>query len=174
MRSLNAQLTQYAEYHRDPRNIQTHLVGVPMIMLAGVILLSRPVLVLGGLPLTAAFAVGMAVCVFYFLLDLRYGVCMALVIAAMLAVGQWGAAQTTVFWLMSGIGLFVVGWVIQLVGHYFEGRKPAFVDDVIGLAIGPLFVLAEVGFALGMRNDVRLAVEQGAGPVHRRVGGSVS
>ena len=25
-------LTQYATYHRDRRNIQTHLVGVPMIV----------------------------------------------------------------------------------------------------------------------------------------------
>ncbi|MBF5005972.1 Mpo1 family 2-hydroxy fatty acid dioxygenase [Diaphorobacter caeni] len=174
MRSLTDQLTQYAQYHRDPRNIQTHLVGVPMIMLAVVILLSRPVLLLGAMPLTPAFAVGLAACVFYFLLDLRYGFCMALVIAAMLVAGQWCAAQTTAFWLTSGIGLFVVGWVIQFVGHYFEGRKPAFVDDVIGLAIGPLFVLAEVGFALGLRNEVRQAVEECAGPVRRRVGGPAS
>jgi uncharacterized membrane protein YGL010W len=31
-----------------------------------------------------------------------------------------------------GIGTFVVGWVIQFVGHYYEGKKPAFVDDLLG------------------------------------------
>ena len=178
MRNLNAQLTQYAEYHRDPRNIQTHLVGVPMIMLAVVILLSRPVfLTLGGpegLPVTPALVVALAVCVFYFVLDLRYGLCMALLIAAMQEVGLWFAGQSTAIWLTSGVGLFLVGWVIQFIGHWFEGRKPAFVDDVIGLAIGPLFVLAEMGFALGLRREVQHAVEQGAGPVRRRERGAAS
>jgi uncharacterized membrane protein YGL010W len=44
----------------------------------------------------------------------------------------------------------VVGWVIQFVGHYYEGRKPAFVDDITGLIIGPLFVVAEAAFLMGM------------------------
>ena len=52
----------------------------------------------------------------------------------------------------------MVGWVIQFVGHVFEGRKPAFVDDIMGLIIGPLFVVAEVGFALGLRREVLVAM----------------
>ncbi|MCS6480295.1 DUF962 domain-containing protein, partial [Burkholderia thailandensis] len=67
-----------------------------------------------------------------------------------------------------GLGLCFVGWVIQFVGHYFEGRKPAFVDDLIGLIVGPLFVVAEVAFFAGLRGDVRDAVERRVGPV--RVG----
>ena len=42
-------LTQYAAYHRDRRNIQTHLVGVPLIVFAIGVLLSRPVFELAGL-----------------------------------------------------------------------------------------------------------------------------
>ena len=34
MKTLIDQLGQYGAYHRDPRNIATHFVGVPMIMLA--------------------------------------------------------------------------------------------------------------------------------------------
>ncbi|MNT74574.1 hypothetical protein D3C72_2134020 [compost metagenome] len=60
--------------------------------------------------------------------------------------------------------MFVVGWVIQFVGHHYEGRKPAFVDDVTGLIIGPLFVVAELGFLLGLRKEVEHAVEERAGP----------
>ena len=72
-------------------------------------------------------------------------------------------------WVLGlGIGLFAVGWVIQFVGHYYEGRKPAFVDDVMGLLVGPLFVVAEWGFALGLRAEVQHAVEQRSGPVRRR------
>ncbi len=57
----------------------------------------------------------------------------------------------------------------QFVGHWYEGRKPAFVDDIIGLIIGPLFVVAEVGFALGLRDEVRVQVEERAGPVRQAV-----
>ena len=60
---------------------------------------------------------------------------------------------------------FVVGWIIQFVGHYWEGRKPAFFDDIVGLLIGPLFVLAEMGFALGLRKEVQPPIEQRSGPV---------
>ena len=52
-------------------------------------------------------------------------------------------------WLGWSLGCFVVGWVFQFVGHYWEGRKPAFVDDLRGLLIGPMFVVAEAWFALG-------------------------
>ncbi|KCZ33548.1 hypothetical protein J812_1253 [Acinetobacter baumannii 25977_9] len=72
---------------------------------------------------------------------------------AQLSLGQW---------LVASIGFFVVGWVFQFVGHYFEKKKPAFVDDVIGLAIGPLFVLAEFIFMLGFRKPLHARILQEA------------
>src|SRR5947199_5330892 len=48
-------LSQYAEYHRDRRNIVTHLVGVPMIVFAVGVLLARPGFAVGGLVLTPAW-----------------------------------------------------------------------------------------------------------------------
>ncbi len=86
MKTLIDQLSQYADYHRDPRNILTHFVGVPLIMWAVVILLARL---------------------------------------------QWAAPL--------GDGLPV---------------------------------LAELGFALGLRREVQHAVEQRSGPVQRRAGGA--
>ena len=44
MKSFVDYLSQYAAYHRDKRNIATHFVGIPMIVVAVAILLSRPVL----------------------------------------------------------------------------------------------------------------------------------
>jgi uncharacterized membrane protein YGL010W len=59
----------------------------------------------------------------------------------------------------------VIGWVFQFIGHVaYEHRKPAFVDDVIGLLIGPLFVLAEALFGLGWRPRLREAIEAEVGP----------
>ena len=42
MRTATDLLSQYAAYHRDRRNIATHLVGVPMIVFAIGVLLARP------------------------------------------------------------------------------------------------------------------------------------
>ena len=168
MKTLIDHLAQYAAYHRDPRNIHTHFVGVPMIMFAVVILLSRPTWMAGEMPVSPALLGALAASIFYFRLDTRFGLVMAALLAAQLVAGQWVALQTTAVWLATGIGLFVVGWVIQFVGHYYEGRKPAFVDDLTGLIVGPLFVVAEWAFVLGLRKEVQAAVEERSGPVRLR------
>ena len=160
MKNLTDQLTQYAYYHQDARNINSHFVGVPMIVMAVVTLLSRPVIAVGGLPLSVALIAAVLTTMFYLRLDLRFGVVLGVVLALMLSGGQWLAAQTTALWLSVGLGLFVVGWVIQLVGHYYEGKKPAFVDDLVGLLIGPLFVTAELGFLLQMRLELKAEIHR--------------
>jgi len=53
---------------------------------------------------------------------------------------------------------------LQFLGHYFEGRKPAFLDDLRGLLDGPLFLVAETAFALGLSPELREEVERRAGP----------
>ncbi|TDY20404.1 putative membrane protein YGL010W [Paraburkholderia sp. BL6665CI2N2] len=167
MRTLTEQLTQYAAYHRDRRNIATHFIGIPMIVLALAVLLSRPAFVVDAWPLTLspAWVLFVAATLYYLVLDVPLGVMMAFVSALCVAFGQWTATQSTLMWLVIGVGLFLVGWVFQFIGHVaYEHRKPAFVDDVIGLLIGPLFVLAEALFGFGWRPALRAAIEAQAGP----------
>ncbi|MCW5654510.1 Mpo1-like protein [Hydrogenophaga sp.] len=166
MKTLEDQLSQYAAYHRDRRNILTHFVGIPMIVLSVVVLLARPAAELGGVAVSAATLAAIASTLYYLRLDWRYGIVMGLLLAACLAFAQTTAGMATAAWATLGVGLFVVGWVIQFVGHIFEGRKPAFVDDIMGLIIGPLFVVAEFGFLLGLRREVEAVVTARAGPVH--------
>ena len=164
MKTLVDHLTQYAEYHRDRRNILSHFIGIPMIVVAVAILLSRPGWDLAGLWGSPALLTALAASIFYLRLDLRFGLLMAALLALCLWAGATLAQESTLAWLGSGLGLFVVGWIIQFIGHYYEGRKPAFVDDLMGLVVGPLFVVAELGFLLGLRPDVQEAVEKRAGP----------
>jgi uncharacterized membrane protein YGL010W len=167
MKTLEDHLSQYAAYHRDARNIATHLVGIPMIVFAVEVLLSRPAFGTPiGVVLSPAWLLAAGFAVFYLRLDRRFGAAMT----ALLALGLWAAhaiaSLPTSAWLGIGVGAFVVGWIVQFVGHWFEGRKPAFVDDLVGLAIGPLFVVAEVAFFAGLRDEVRREIERRAGPVH--------
>ena len=60
MKTLVDHLSQYANYHRDPRNIATHFVGIPMIVLAVTILLSRPGWEIAGMWLSPALVAAAA------------------------------------------------------------------------------------------------------------------
>lgn len=164
MKTLVDHLAQYAAYHRDRRNIAGHFIGIPMIVLAVAVLLSRPGFELAGLWLAPATLTALAAAVFYLRLDTRFGLVMTLLLGLYLWFGAALATASTALWLTAGIGLFVVGWIIQFVGHYYEGRKPAFVDDIMGLAIGPLFVVAELAFLLGLRKEIEHAVVDISGP----------
>lgn len=164
MTSLTGQLAKYAAYHRDPRNIATHFFGVPTILFAVTALLARPAVEVGGLTLSPVWLVALAATGFYLRLDRRFGLVMGAVLAASAFGATHLAAQSTGVWLGVSLGLFSGGWVVQFVGHWFEGKKPAFVDDLVGLLIGPLFVIAELGFALGLRTEVREEIEQVVGP----------
>ncbi|BBP99321.1 membrane protein [Burkholderia sp. SFA1] len=162
MRTLTDQLSQYAAYHRDRRNIATHFVGIPLIVLAIAALLSRPAwpVFSGAFMLTPACVLFALATLYYLWLDVPLGIAMGIVSAASAAFGRWAASQVTSTWLAIGIGFFVIGWVFQFVGHVrYEHRKPAFADDIIGLLIGPLFILVELLFGLGLMRGLRDAID---------------
>ena len=163
MRNLEQHITQYAAYHRDRRNVATHFVGVPMIVFS-VVLALVPWTIFG--VNVALIAIGIAA-VFYLILDSALGTVMvaSLFIGYLVAV-YMNARVGSVGVIMGVAGLlFVVGWVIQAIGHKFEGMKPAFVDDLIGLMIGPLFIVTEVFFALGLKRALKKYVEARVGPL---------
>jgi uncharacterized membrane protein YGL010W len=44
--------------------------------------------------------------------------------------------------LAYAIGIFIVAWIGQFVGHAIEGAKPSFLKDLQYLMIGLLYVIA--------------------------------
>ena len=162
-------LSQYAEYHRDRRNITSHFIGVPMIVFAVGVLLARPAVEVGGLALTPAWLAFAGAAAWYLSRgNLVLGLAVSAAVACLLWLGQAVAGGSIVSWLAWGLGFFGVGWVIQFVGHWYEGRKPAFVDDLVGLLVGPMFVTAEALFALGWGKPLLQEIERRAGPTMMR------
>lgn len=162
MRTLQQHLSQYALYHRDQRNIYTHYVGIPLIVISIIALLSFP---LAGTVLSPAYLLLLLVALFYLWLDVKFGLLMLLFLTgctlAAWQLNQWAGA----FQLWAALGVFVLGWLLQFVGHYFEGKKPAFVDDLSGLVIGPLFVVAEWCFSCGFAKQLAADIVAVAGPI---------
>ena len=155
MSKLEQLLSQYAAYHLDHKNIMTHFIGIPMIVFSIMCLTARAGVMISGFELTLALVLILVSVVYYLSLDKIFGLLMLIIFAIAYPFAYKIAQMDTSTWLLLSIGIFVVGWVFQFVGHFYEKKKPAFVDDLVGLAIGPLFVLAEFVFLLGLRKDLQ-------------------
>lgn len=169
-RPADVLMAQYAGYHRDRRNIATHFVGIPMIFTAIAMWLVFPLgQQWGAYGITGAWLMW-ALTSFWYITrgDMLLGVATSVVNGLLVAWAHQIAALAPDWGMMAwqlGVALFVVGWIFQFVGHYWEGRKPAFVDDIVGLLVGPMFVVGEGLMALGLLTDLRRTIEAEVGPV---------
>ncbi|OHU87795.1 MULTISPECIES: DUF962 domain-containing protein [Pseudoalteromonas] len=167
MQTLQQQLVSYAKYHRDRRNIATHFFGIPLIVFAVAWLLYIPIIQINTTIFTPALVTAVILSIYYLRLDFRLGALMSLLLALVYTGAKavylnWPLDHT--WYYLGGVAVFFVGWVVQFVGHYYEGKKPAFVDDIMGLVTGPLFVVVEVLFLLGLCKSLEQTIIAQAGP----------
>ena len=147
----------YAAYHRNRWNRLTHFIGVPAIIFAILIPMSWVSL---GEDLSLAHVFLGAVLAYYFLLDVPLALATAVAVGALFLAAKLAAGTGIASgWIWSG-AFFVGGWVFQLVGHVFEGRRPALSDNLFQIFIAPIFLVAEVFFALGLKREVRRKIEE--------------
>ena len=150
------QLATYASYHRDARNRATHFIGIPAIVFS--ILVPLALVRVAGI--SAAVPVALLALIGWIALDRVIGLAMVVVMLPMLLAAEWIARSTGngTAWSMFAI-FFVGGWVFQLVGHIWEGRRPALADNLFQAFIGPMFIMAEVLMALGLKQDLKAAID---------------
>ena len=132
-------LEKYGESHQNPTNIIIHKIFVPLIMFSVIGLLwviptgfDSWFLNLGMLLVIGALG-------FYLTMGLKIFISMLLFIIPM-AYGNYLLSNTTVHLQVSLI-IFIVGWVMQFIGHKIEGKKPSFLDDLLFLLVGPVWVI---------------------------------
>ncbi len=164
MKTLQQQLGTYGLYHRSKRNVLTHFFGIPLIVFAVLCLLARIQIPIGSLLIDGAQLFVFASVVYYLMLSVSLGLIMGVLFTLLLLAAQPIAAMAFWPWLSIGVGVFVFGWVLQFIGHYYEGKKPAFVDDLIGLIIGPLYVTVEFLFLMWFYKSLEHEVNAIAGP----------
>ena len=170
-RSAPELMVQYAHYHRDKRNIVTHLVGIPLIVLSIGMLLSLVSWNIAGYAVSLAALLWVFSTLWYLTRgNLLLGVATSVVNGVLIALAHtpeaatgWGLSALYDAAWFPGLAVFVIGWIIQFVGHIFEGRKPAFVDDVVGLMVGPMFVVGEALMIAGMLRSMHSLIEAQAG-----------
>src|SRR3954469_14179265 len=162
MKTLEDQMATYAAYHQDARNKATHFVGVPMIVVSLFIPLAWLKFGAGPFMITGALVFAAAILIYYVFLDPVLAVGTAVFTALFVMIADRLAGQgAAVGWSAFGL-LFVGGWILQLVGHVFEGRKPALADNLFQIFIAPIFLGAEIAFALGYAPQLHSAVQEKA------------
>ena len=150
------QLAIYASYHRDERNRATHFVGIPAIVFS--ILVPLALVRVDGISL--AVPVALLALIGWIALDRVIGLAMVVALLPMLIVAEWIARSygSATAWIIFAV-FFAGGWLFQLAGHAWEGRRPALADNLFQAFIGPMFIMAEVLMALGLKQDLKAAID---------------
>lgn len=162
MRTLGQFLEAYGESHRNPVNQIVHFICVPAIFFATVGLLWLvPVGSWLGLEPGIAWWVngGTVLGVLAGLFYLKMGPGTFVLMVGWYALTVLGiVAITGAGWSLGWISLaiWLVAWAIQIWGHKVEGKKPSFVDDLVFLLVGPVFVSVEIAAKLGFRTRYAL------------------
>ncbi len=134
-KTLDHWLAEYSLSHRHPANRIIHTVCVPAILFASIALLWNVHL----LGLRAAYLAMILVAPFYLALGWRASIIMAgQLLICVLILSVWPCAVPL---LPSAAGIFGAAWIGQFVGHAIEGRRPKFLQDIMFLLIGPLWVV---------------------------------
>ena len=151
-REVDRWLGNYSEDHRNPTNILIHWICVPVILWTVIALLwTVPVPEsIGRAGLWAGVAM-FAAMMFYLRLSrtLAFGMLAALVLLGVVTEGLYRVlGPMNLMWL--AIGVFVIAWIAQFVGHQIEGKRPSFLTDVAYLLIGPAWIVAKLMRKLGI------------------------
>ena len=151
MRSMQSWLDSYSADHQNPTNQRLHWLCVPPIVWAVIALLwTVPVPAMIGRPgFWAAMAIVFAFS-WYWKHSRRLGGALLIAfvllgLACELLYRSLGAANLR--WL--ALGVFVLAWIGQFVGHRYEGRRPSFLTDLSYLLIGPAWLMEKLLRRLG-------------------------
>jgi uncharacterized membrane protein YGL010W len=157
------QLGIYASVHRDARNKATHFIGIPVIVFSALLALTQLQIDVAGHHTSAAALLAVLAVIGWMVLDLGVGLGMAAIMLVMWfgAEALAGALGSTSPVWIAFAALFVFGWALQFLGHHFEGKRPALVDNLFQAFIGPMFLVAEIMVVNGYRRDLANSVAQG-------------
>lgn len=153
-RAIDLWLHQYSLYHQNSLNKRLHHICVPLIVLSILGLLwSIPVpsqVANWGPWFNVATAVMLITSLYYLRLSRNLAVGMLLLASASTFLINYAEQLTGLKAWQWAIPLFIVAWIGQFIGHHFEGKRPAFVNDLQFLLIGPLWILAHLYRGLGL------------------------
>ena len=150
------QLAIYSSYHRDGRNRATHFIGIPAIVFSILV----PLALVSDSGISLATLIGILAVLGWIALDRMIGISMIAMVLPFVLIADWIARThgSDTAWTVFAV-FFVGGWAFQLLGHVWEGRRPALADNLFQAFIGPMFIMAEILMALGLKQDLKAVID---------------
>ncbi len=148
MRKIDLLLEEYGHSHQNHTNKMIHWFCVPAIFFSvvGLVFSIPSGAMLDSLSFLGSFANWasislLLILIYYISLSVPLSLGMLFFSALCLALANFlDIAFPGKLWAIS-IGIFVIAWIIQFVGHKIEGKKPSFFKDVQFLLIGPAWLM---------------------------------
>ena len=156
------QLVYYAQAHRDHVNGVMHIIGNPIIFVGVVLPLCLVPVTVFGIHTSLAPVLVIPALLLWTVWDVMLG--LAIVVAAIpllfIAAAIAGSVSVTAVFVIA-VTLFVLGWVLLIVGHQvFEGKRPTLLDNPVQMLISPMYMFARLFIALGLRPDLAAVLQQ--------------
>ena len=140
MSVLTRLLESYEKNHQNPINEAIHMIAIPLIMFS----------ILG---MTAAFDIFLEYIlvgiVFFYYLKLSKIAALLMLVWLLIYLGLVVLLKPYIIEI--SILLFAFGWILQFLGHFIEGKRPSFFEDLRYFLIGPLFVVQKVISKFGIK-----------------------
>ena len=160
MRKIDQLLQEYGESHQTKFNRIVHYFCVPAIFFSLIGLLAAiPIgnLLTQSIPSTLLpYAhIGSIVILLGLLYYLRLSIplfigMLLFSVLVLLGINQIQVLNIAPLWVIM-LGIFVIAWIVQFVGHNHEGKKPSFLKDVQFLMIGPAWTMSHLFNAVGIK-----------------------
>jgi uncharacterized membrane protein YGL010W len=156
------QLAYYANAHRDQVNSVMHMIGNPILFVAVVLPFCLLPVSVFGIHTSAASLLVIPALILWTAWDFAIGLAIVVSSIALLFAAGAIASHVSVLWVwIIAVGLFVLGWALQIVGHQlFEGKRPTLLDNPVQMLISPMYIFAKLFIALGLRPDLAAVLQQ--------------
>jgi uncharacterized membrane protein YGL010W len=157
------ELASYADSHRDQVNGVMHIIGNPILFVAVVLPLSLLPVTVFGVQTSAAPLLVIPALILWMVFDVGIGLAIVATAIPLLLAAAAIASHVSIAWVwIIAVGLFVLGWALQIVGHQvFERKRPSLLDNPLHMLISPMYVFAKLFIALGFRPDLAAILQEG-------------
>eukprot|EP01017_Pseudomicrothorax_dubius_P045461 TRINITY_DN7861_c0_g1_i2.p1 TRINITY_DN7861_c0_g1~~TRINITY_DN7861_c0_g1_i2.p1 ORF type:complete len:194 (+),score=15.18 TRINITY_DN7861_c0_g1_i2:47-628(+) len=159
----------YGAYHNHPVNKAIHIICIPLILFSLLGLFEHADCLnnwasIKGFEIDFGLLFLSGALIFYLYVDTFSGI-VAFILYSLLFLGQRYLLHVLdrepSVHFRSMLIVHIISWLMQFVGHFvFEKRSPALFDNLLQIFVAPLFVIIEMIFMMGLREEEYDACEK--------------
>tara|TARA_B110000438_G_scaffold301304_1_gene355851 strand:+ start:2176 stop:2643 length:468 start_codon:yes stop_codon:yes gene_type:complete len=154
MKNIQTWLDQYGESHTNKTNKLIHWICVPSIFFSILALLSLIEIPILQKWLTIEISNLATIFIFLgllFYLRLSFTMFIGVTLFTVLCYKGILILDQLGYKFEIALGIFIIAWIGQFIGHKIEGKNPSFFEDLKFLLIGPAWLISFIYQKLGIK-----------------------